>query len=222
MLDYVAANPDAISNGWSQLEINEAGLDDAGTGIMTTNGHEVLAIDAPNGILLLRVYCENSRGVMAILKDSSRLINAPATTIGSSGQTVGTICEHRDGLVAINGSALLDDDNGSGGLIAGSAVCSGERLGESLDGTYKRLELRDDGRMYIMDATSAISNNTLEACEFKPALIIDGQILVDENCGWTSPSPRTAIGQSARLETMMVVIEGRMLDTPGSSVVDIA
>lgn len=222
MMDYVEANPEVLRNGWSQLEINEAGLDDAGTGIFTKNGHQVLAIDAQNGILLLRVYCNDSRGVMAILKDSSRLINAPAGTVGSSGQTVDNICEDHKGLLAINGSAFLDDGNSLGSQLAGLAVCQGDVIGESLDGTYKRLELRDDGRMYIVDSTSAVAGNTLEACEFKPALIVDSQILVDETCGWTSPSPRTVIGQSAYLETMLVVIEGRMLDSPGCSVVDIA
>ena len=222
MLEYVESHPDVLKNGWNGIDINESGLSKSGTGIMTTNGHEVLAIDAANGILLLRVVFGNSRGVMAITKDSTRLLNAAASTLGSKGQTVGDICEEAGGILAINGSAFQDDGDSTGGQLSGLAVCNGTAIGESLGSNYKRLELRDDGMMYIVDAADRLAENTLNACEFKPALIVDGQILVDETCGWTSPSPRTAIGQSFRLEGMMVVMEGRLADSPGCGVVEIA
>lgn len=48
-------------------------------------------------------------------------------------------------------------------------------------------------------------------CEFAPALIVDGKN-VAEDSSWNTPQPRAVIGQSDRLESMMVVVEGRMTD----------
>ena len=222
MMDYLDEHPEVLDNGWSGIKINRSGLNDVGTSIETTNGHQVLALDAENGILLLRVYCNDSRGVMAILKDSSRLHNCAASTLGIVGQTIGKICDSNSGLLAINGAAFADDGYGNGGTIAGMSVCDGRIVGDRLYSNYKRIELRDDGKMYIVDSATLVYNDTLQACEFKPALIIDSKIVVDENCGWTAPAPRTVIGQSEKLETMMVVIEGRFTDSIGCSVVDVA
>ena len=68
MQSYLAQHPDALSNGWGYININEAGLSESGTDIKTTQGDQVLALDAQNGILLLRVHFGSSRGVMAILE----------------------------------------------------------------------------------------------------------------------------------------------------------
>lgn len=227
-LDYASAsayfkkNPQALANGWYYVDINEAGLSDSGTSILTTNGDQVLAINARQGILLIRINIGSSRGVMAICKDPERLSLRAASTLGSVGQTAGKICEANDGILSITGSAFMDDGSGNGGQISGLAVCNGTTYGDRLGGTDKRLELRTDNKMYIVNSTDSVDPNTRDACEFRPALIMDGKITVDENCGWTSPNPRAVLGQTDKLEVMMVVVEGRFLDSPGCSVVKVA
>ena len=63
--------------------------------------------------------------------------------------------------------------------------------------------------MYIRDCTDPVSADCRDAVEFQPALIVDGKILVDSNCGWTGLQPRACIGQSDKYEVLMLVIEGR-------------
>lgn len=219
---YLAQHPDALSSGWGYIDINEAGLSDSGTDIKTTQGDQVLALDAQNGILLLRVHFGSSRGVMAILKDTSRLSLCAASTLPVIGQTAGKICDDNNGLLAITGSAFLDDGTGNGGQISGLAICQGVEMGTRLGQPGdKRLELRDDGKMYIVDSTAAVGEGTRDACEFHPALIVDGVDLSAQST-WTGPQPRAVLGQSSRLETMMVIVEGRLADSPGCSVVDVA
>ena len=231
MSDYLAEHPDVLSNGWAGININEAGLDDDGTSIKTIYGDQVLAVNAADGIVLIRIYLPSglgyadSRGILAIAKDTSRLSLCPADTLGVIGQTTGRICEANDGILAINGSAFLDDGGGNGGQLSGNAVCSGDVIqGEVFltEPGSKRIEVRDDNRMYIVDTIDSIGSDVREAAEFRPALIVDGKITVDESCGWTSPNPRTVLGQSSKMETMMVVVEGRFTDSPGCSVVEIA
>lgn len=219
---YLSEHPEALSNGWEYIDINEAGLSDSGTDIETTQGDQVLALDAQNGILLLRVHFGSSRGVMAILKDTSRLNLCAASTLPVTGQTAGKICEDNNGLLAITGSAFLDDGTSNGGQVSGLAICQGVEMGTRLGQPGdKRLELRDDGRMYIVDSTSEVGDGTRDACEFHPALVVDGVDLSAQST-WTGPQPRAVLGQSDRLETMMVIVEGRLADSPGCSVVDVA
>ncbi len=222
MQSYLSEHPEALSNGWEYIDINEAGLSDSGTDIETIQGDQVLALDAQNGILLLRVHFGSSRGVMAILKDTSRLNLCAASTLPVTGQTAGKICDDNNGLLAITGSAFLDDGTSNGGQVSGLAICQGVEMGTRLGQPGdKRLELRDDDKMYIVDSTAEVGTGTRDACEFHPALVVDGVDLSAQST-WTGPQPRAVLGQSDRLETIMVIVEGRLADSPGCSVVDVA
>lgn len=226
METYVDAHPEVLAQGWSGIDINAAGLEDSGTEIHTTQGDQVLALDAKNGILLIRVELDGSgnasRGVLAICKDTSQLRLCAASTLPESGETVGAICQENSGLLALTGSAFWDDGSSDGGAISGLAICSGTSLGEKLGAAGdKRLELRQDDRMYIVDSADPVGEDTRDACEFGPALIVDGKNVAGDS-SWNTPQPRAVIGQSDRLETMMVVIEGRLTDSVGCGIAPIA
>lgn len=226
MLSYVKEHPDVAASGWDNIYINEAGLNDDGTSIKTVMGEQVLAIDAKSQVMLVRITGKSLtgtsfRGVLAVAKDPSKLHLYPAKGIGSYGEKAGAIAERYDGILAITGSGFIDEGGvGNGGTLAGPAVCDGEYY-EHTSSTwgYKRIELHEDNLMYIKDAGSYIGDDVTDASEFSPALIIDGKIVVDENCGWTSMQPRACIGQSDRGEILMLVVEGRMLDSMGADVV---
>ena len=223
---YVGAHPEVLEQGWSGIDINAAGLEDSGTEIYTTQGDRVLALDAKNGILLIRVVLDgdgnSSRGILAICKDTSQLRLCAASTLPDSGETAGTICQENGGLLALTGSAFLDDGSSDGGTLSGLAICSGTHLGTQMgENGRKRLELRQDDKMYLVDSDDPVGEGTRDACEFGPALIVDGKNVAEGN-SWTGLQPRAVIGQSDRLETMMVVIEGRLTDSIGCGVAPIA
>lgn len=223
---YVRVHPEVLEQGWSGIDINAAGPEDSGTEIYTTQGDQVLALDAQNGILLIRVVLDgdgnNSRGVLAICKDASQLRLCAASTLPDSGETAGDICRESGGLLALTGSAFLDDGSSDGGIISGLAICSGTSLGTAMGAAGdKRLELRQDDRMYVVDSADPVGEGTRDTCEFGPAVIVDGKN-VAESSSWNVPQPRAVIGQSDRLETMMVVIEGRLTDSMGCGIAPIA
>ena len=209
---YLEEHPDVLDNGWDKIYINEAGLDDSGTDILTVQGENVLAIDAVNKILLVRVKGDNYLGVLAIAKDPANLSVCASSQLGSSGETAGTIAQAHNGVLAMTGSGFIDPNgSGNGGTLAGYAMCNGVEYGYAHMGWgYKRLELHEDNLMYIKDASAEVDPSTTDAVEFQPALIIDGTIVVDSNCGWTGLQPRACIGQSDKYEILMLVIEGRM------------
>ena len=224
MEDYVAKNPSAVASGWENIYINEAGIDDKGTDIYTIQGDQVLAIDAKNGVLLIRVTGSGYRGVLALAKDSSRLGVFAANSLGSYGAHAGDIAEGHNGILAITASGFIDNGGtGNGGNLAGYAMCNGVEYGKAHMGWgNKRIELHEDNLFYITDAQDSVSDETTDAVEFTPALIVDGEIIVDENCGWNAINPRAIIGQNANQDIMMLVIEGRLVNSLGTGVVECA
>ena len=217
---YLKQHPEALNNGWENLYINEAGLDDDGTSIQTTMGEQVLAIDAPNQILLVRVSGSGYRGVLAVAKDPSRLTLEASSGIGSYGEYAGTIAQNHGGVLAMTASGFNDPEGkGNGGLLAGYCRTNGEdHYGPSYGWSYKRLELREDNYFYIVDVATPVDERTTDAMEFTPALVVDGQIL--DTPGWNSLNPRAIIGQSDKGEILMLVVEGRFIDSLGITVQD--
>ena len=211
-LDWLRSEPALLENGWAHLSANSAGPKDPGLPVHTVMGEQVLAIDAYQQVLLVRVKGSGYRGVLAVAKDPARLSLQASASIGESGQPAGVIAEAHDGLLAMTASGFWDDDgHGSGGAVTGYALCRGKEYGRPF-GTagYKRFERRDDGLLYIMDSSSPLTASATDAMEFTPALIVDGEITVDDSCGWTATNPRACLGQSRRHEILMLVIEGRL------------
>lgn len=225
---YLTDHPEALSDGWANLVINEAGLDDEGTEIQTIYGEQVLAIDVPNKILLIRVRGGSNpgyQGILAVAKDPAMLSLRPASTIWVVGETVAEIAAANNGVLAMTGSAFIDPDGGgNGGELSGYAMYNGVGDGYGHMGYgRKRIELHEDNLFYIKDASSPTGEGTTDAVEFGPAMIVDGDIVVDANSGYTGLQPRACIGQSDKYEILMLVIEGRQaLRSMGTDVVTCA
>ena len=214
---FLGAHPEALENGWAELCINEAGLSDEGTDIRTTMGEQVLAVDVPNRVLLLRVSGSGYRGVLAVAKDPSRLSVENSAYLGERGQTAGEIARAHNGVLAMTASAFIDEGGvGNGGALNGYAMSNGVGQGDHLGWSYKRMELREDNCFYIVDASAPVDPAATDAVEFTPALIVDGERL--NTWGWDSLNPRAVMGQSDRGEILMLVIEGRLIDSLGVSV----
>ena len=206
---YVAEHPEAIANGWEKFYVNEAGLDQSGTSMISIYDEPVLAIDAESGVLLLRIQDTGYRGVLAVGKDPAALSIEMCSTLGSCGQLIGTTAEEHDGVLAMNASGFLDPGgNGNGGQLAGYAMSNGEAHGTHFGAwAYKRIELHEDNLFYIKDANSTVGEGCTDATEFQPAMIIDGVKYTTDY--WTDTQPRACIGQSDKYEILMLVIEGR-------------
>lgn len=234
---YLAEHPETLANGYSGIYINEAGLSKQGTSIYTTSGEQVLAIDAVNGILVLRITGETYRGVLAIAKDPSRLhlytspglstsVPDPLLSEGDGsgsveaqgyGLTTGQLARQHNGILAITGSGFYDAEGTStGGAMAGFCRSDGVDYGTHRPWGDKRLELRKNGWLYIMDAPTPCSDDATNAMEFQPAMIVDGERL--ENYVYTADNPRACVGQTDQGEILMLAIEGRLDDSPGCSV----
>lgn len=87
---------------------------------------------------------------------------------------------------------------------------------------YKRLELHEDNRIYIRDSDSEVLPGTTDAVEFSPAMIIDGETVVNARSGFSDLQPRACLGQSKYGEIIALLVEGRLTTSVGISVPDCA
>ena len=205
MQAYLDKNPEALAQGWFELRVDKAGLDQDGTEIRSVLGDRVLALDVKNGIELFRVEGEHWRGVLAIVMDSSRVGMRWSEARETGGQTVRQIAESHGAVLGVNASGFPDQDGG----LAGYAMCDGEGLGEHAEAGYKRLELRKNGLLYVVDVTLPVDAQTTDAVEFTPALIVDGALAITEDTDWNGYHPRTIVGQTSDGKMMLLVVEGR-------------
>ena len=218
---WLEANPEVFADGYPGISINQAWLSDKGLDLYTVQGHQVLAIDAENGILIVRLWLNNSRGVLAIAKDPSRLHLCPSETMGVKGERIGSIARRNNGLLAMTGSGFLDPNGaGNGGQLAGYCMCDGVEYGKPMGWNYARFELLENNWAIVSHADGAPSQTTTDCMEFEPALLIDGE-LQDPGI-WTGDNPRACIGQTWAGEILMLAVEGRYNDSPGCSVVECA
>ena len=209
---YLKSHPEYDKKSLMELDINEAGLDDNGTTIKTKQGDQVLAINAKKGVLLVRIKGSGYQGVLAILKDSSKMRCCAAAHIGGYGELLEDFVPRCNGIIGVNASGFYDPDGvGNGGTVDGLAICEGKEYGYHVTYGRKRMEFRTDDKMYIVDANTRVASNVRDAVEFSPALIVDGKALIDEQSGFRSIQPRTVIAQAKDGDVMMLVIEGRLV-----------
>ena len=211
MQAYLDEHPEALNAGWAGININESGLDQAGTTICTTMGEQVLAINYREKILLVRAEGEGYRGVLAVAKVPARLGLENAAQLGTNGQKVGEIAEASGGILAISASSVPETDEGEGALTAGYAMSAGAGYGTHFDYPteygYCRAELSNDNVLSIVPTTDPVGTACRDAVETQPALIVDGA--VQNLNGWTEQNPRACLAQSDRQEMLLLVIEGR-------------
>lgn len=202
---WLTSHPEYLALGWNNLVVPPGEAE----GLTTCYGESVIAIDVPNRILLAEVEGKSSHGVLAVAKDPSALSIAPSSGIGMYGEAVGTITQQNGAVLGITCGAFHGANKETpGGDLAGFAMCNGTAYGtEHLPTGNKRIELRKNNLLYIVDTNEPVGEDCTDAAEFRPALIVDGEIVV--KTGWAGLQPRVCLGQNDRYEILMLVMEGR-------------
>lgn len=214
---WLAAHPKLLENGYFGILADESGLGQDGLDLRTTQGHQVLALDAVHGVLIIRAYLNHSRTVLAIAQDPSKLHLCPSKNIGVMGEKITSIAPRNGAILAMTGSGFDDPGgNGNGGRMAGWCMCDGTSYGRPFGWNYYRFQLLENNYAFVVHADGPAARHTTDAMEFVPALIIDG-VLQDPG-DWTGNQPRAGIGQNGRGEILMCGVEGRYNDSPGCSV----
>jgi exopolysaccharide biosynthesis protein len=207
--EYMARHAGLLDGGYDKLLINEAGLDDEGTGIYTKNGDELVVIDAENGLLIAVVKGEGYEGKLAIVRQPEQVRLGVSTSLGSYGQLVGQIAKNNNAVLAINASGFIDPEGkGNGGEVVGLLIAGGKKYNGPIKSGYLPIGFGYDDRFYIGLSTS--ETDYRDAIEFVPAIVINGEDVTAGSTGF-GIHPRSSIGQAEDGTVFLLTIDGRQV-----------
>ena len=189
--------------------------DIADLGIKTTAGDPVWAIDTINDILIVQVSGTTIgglefNGMLAIVKDSSRVFLGVTNRAGEGRFLLNMAADYK-AVLGINANAFADPDgNGRGPIEAAIGFV------KSKNKVYKDPYLGENYQLYGFDKDNNLVmgkkldiDSLRDGSEFKPIIISAGENKVTAKSFSRILNPMTAIAQTSKQETMMLVINGR-------------
>ncbi len=210
---YLDKHPDALKDGYENIQVDQSRVGDDETGIITNQGDKVVAIDAINKILIVEVKGEGYNGRLAIAKDAGKVKVGMAKGVTKNkkveGSQIDELSEYNNAILSINASGFVDyEGNGNGGQPIGAIIQSGKIINPAVGGNWFTVGF--DYNNWMTVSRNIDRNKLRDAVEFMPALIIDGVKQVEGSAGW-GIQPRTSLGQKANQDVLMLVVDGRQL-----------
>lgn len=139
-------------------------------------------------------------------------------------QTTSDMAEDNNAILAINGDYYGFRDYG---YVLRNGVLYRENIGNSSDESFVIYDSGDCETIVQGDvsADTLYENGAVQILSFRPGLISEGSLMVDENDEVKQSSnsnPRTAIGMVEPLHYVMVVSDGRTSKSAGLSLYELA
>lgn len=178
-----------------------------------------------NGIQIIDVSNDTYKGKMMIVKDPSRVTVGISGPYGASysGKTVMDMAQSYGAVAAVNGGGFQDNNGvGNGGTPIGLVISDGELKYGSGSSSYEVIGFDNSNKLVVgkMTAGEALSRGVRDALSFGPILIVNGQASQVNGSG-SGLNPRTAIGQRADGAILLLVIDGRQVNSLGASYADV-
>ncbi|MDO4740446.1 MAG: phosphodiester glycosidase family protein [Eubacteriales bacterium] len=181
--------------------------------------------EAEQEIEIVPVTGPTYNGYMMIVKDPSRVSVGVSNGLGSkAGLRLAEIAEKYDAIGAINAGGFEDDNGlGDGGTPIGPVISQGEIVWKRGGGDRELvIGMTEDDKLTfgVMSATTAYENGIRDCVTFGPALVKNGEA-VDVAGAGSGLNPRTAIGQRSDGAMLLLVINGRKVNSLGASFADL-
>lgn len=175
-------------------------------------GNEILVNNIEQGILISKVEGKTFVGQIMLIDDPSRVYMGITANKNVKGQFMRDLLKNYDAIAGINASGFSDPGGvGTGGSPSSKCLYSGEEWGSY---SYNSLTIGlDNENKFIVGKISSDKwddYNLRDACQFGPALIVDGEQIVFGASG-TGLHPRTIIGQRADGVIIFLIIDGRQV-----------
>ncbi len=202
---YLDKHPDVLKKGYENIKIVDM---DKKLGLHTVKGDSLLVLDTANNIMIIEVKGDGYIGKMVFIKNPEQIKHVLSSTYGTRGEEIGTYGKEYGAVVAINCSAFKDvEGHGSGGEIRGSAIVDGVEYG--LPNEWKVYAMTFDNVFYINNYYAEDVPNYRWSVQFFPALIVDGENVLESDSSGYGIQPRTCLGQAKDATFMMLTIDGR-------------
>ena len=172
-------------------------------------------------IEIVRVVGSGYLGYMMIVHDPMRLFVGTPSNLGGRGMTLMDMVERTGAVAGINAGGFFDPGGGgTGGIPDGIVIADGKLAWGAGSGSTSVIGFDADGILHVgtMTAAAAVNLNLQWAVSFGPTLISNG---VAHNLQRSGINPRTAIGQRADGAVLLLVVEGRQIDSLGATFDDL-
>lgn len=168
------------------------------------------------------------KGWLMIVKDPSRVMVGVSRPDGFrddvDGKRLHEIVDDYSAVGGINGGAFEDGGGiGNGGMPVGVVISEGNLMKRATSGSRNTvIGFNQENKLIIgkFTADESVEMGLRDAVSFGPALVVNGEpsSISGEGSGL---NPRTAIGQRADGAVLMLVIDGRQVNSLGASMNDL-
>lgn len=177
-----------------------------------------------DGIEIVKIKGSTYKGVMMIVDDPSRIFVGTPGGFGAdySGISLSDMIKNNQAVGGINAGGFFDPGGGgNGGIPDGLVICDGKLMWGDKGVDCSVIGFDSKGILHVgtMTAQEALDEDIKWAVSFGPTLIVNGT-----PCGAMASgvNPRTAIGQRADGAVLLLVIDGRQVDSLGATFDDVA
>ena len=177
------------------------------------------------------LYVDELRGAtyhgwMMVVRDPSRVFLGVCRmrfTDDEPGLRLGDMVKKYDAVAGINGGAFADPNGqGNGGVAVGVTFSEGKATNAYATTDYTMAGFDQNNVLIVgkLSKSQAEERGIRDAAAFGPALVVNGEPAQFSGVG-SGLNPRTAIGQRADGAVLMLVIDGRQVNSPGASMADL-
>ncbi len=165
-------------------------------------------------------------GKMLIVKDPTRVFVGVPERYGEDarGLSLSAMIEKYDAIGGTNAGGFIDPNgSGTGGIPEGIVISEGKLLWGDINSSYSLAGLDEDGLLYVgkMTGARAMELGLKYAVSYGPALIINGEPCNAKRSLGGGINPRTAIGQREDGAILLLVVNGRQIDSLGATLDDL-
>ncbi|MPQ45111.1 phosphodiester glycosidase family protein [Clostridium tarantellae] len=177
-------------------------------------------------IELFEVKGKKFNGYMLVVSDPTRVKIGYTSKLNKEGQTTSQIAKQSNAIAAINGGGFTDKSatstwTGNGGTPIGVIMTNGKKIFNSLKDDEKTdmMAITDEGRLLVgkYSYDNLKNLNAKEALSFGPPLVVNGQPTITTGDGGAGIASRTAIGQREDGAMLLLVVDGRSINSIGAT-----
>lgn len=169
----------------------------------------------------------NFQGKLMIVSDPTRISVGYSSKIPKAGETTSEIARRNGAIAAINAGGFMDDGwVGTGGAPMGFIIHNGEVVYNQL----KSESIKQDTVAFTDTGMLIVGKHSIsqlkkygvkEGVSFGPPLIVNGKPTITKGDGGWGIAPRTAIGQRKNGEVLLLVIDGRNINSFGATLKEV-
>ena len=175
---------------------------------------------------VINISGKGYQGFLVAIYDPSRIHLVTTSKLGVTGESILTVSDRENAIVAMNAGGFWDPNwNSNGALPHGTVISNGVVVSDFKDANVGGgfIGFTKDNKFILgnMSKEEAINIGYRDAIEFGPYLIVNGKrSFIKGNGGW-GVAPRSAIGQRKDGIVLFLVINGRLANSIGADMVDL-